>query len=636
MTCLYRITIYNEQNHNCLNGEMRMLEEDRKTAKLGDFTTDRRVGMIALIGIVAGTGGVAAGWVLLRLISLVNNFAYYRIWSVRILPAGGATAPTGHLPLWTVFIPMLGALIIGLMARYGSEKIRGHGIPEALEAIILGNSRLNLKIAILKPISSAISIGTGGPFGAEGPIIMTGGAIGSLFAQLFELTDMERKTLLVAGACAGMTAVFGTPIAAILLAVELLLFELKPRSFLPVAVACITAAVERQYVLTPAPLFPYIGGATIDPLHALGWVGLGLAAGFGSAVLTLLVYAVEDGFLKLPIHWMWWPVLGGAVVGIGGLIDPRALGVGYPDIAKMLAGGLLGASALRLMVVKGVIWSVALGSGTSGGVLAPLLIIGGGLGAVLSSFLPSSDPGFWAVLGMSAMMGGTMRAPLTASLFAVELTGNHEILLPVVTACLASYAVTVLFMKRSILTEKLARRGHHLTREYGVDLAALARVQDIMSTNVETLAANMTVGDAIDFFLEPAHRHRAYPVADDQARLIGLVSRPDILNWIGAAVPRTLPLCEALNNRPLVVARLDETVSTIAIRMLRNDAPRIPVVDTDAQRLIGIVSRADITKLRWREYEAETIRESHFIRRRNSQEFFQNSVVFGPIKSEVP
>jgi CIC family chloride channel protein len=589
-----------------------MLEEDQKAAKLGDFTTDRRVGIITLMGIVAGTGGVAAGWILLRLISLVNNLVYYRIWSIRILPPGGVTASTGHLPLWTVSVPMLGALIIGLMARYGTEKIRGHGIPEALEAIILGNSRLNLKTAILKPISSAISIGTGGPFGAEGPIIMTGGAIGSLFGQLFELTDMERKTLLVAGACAGMTAVFGTPVAAILLAVELLLFELKPRSFLPVAVACITAAIERQYVLTPTPLFPYTGGVITDPLHAFGWVGLGLAAGFGSALLTLLVYAVEDGFLKLPVHWMWWPVLGGAVVGIGGLIDPRALGVGYPDIAKMLSGGLVGASALRLMVVKGVIWSVALGSGTSGGVLAPLLIIGGGLGAVLSPYLPSSDPGFWAVLGMSAMMGGTMRAPLTASLFAVELTGNHEILLPVVTACLASYAVTVLFMKRSILTEKLARRGHHLTREYSVDLAALARVQDIMTANVETLEADLTLGDAIDFFLEPIHRHRAYPIVDSDKRFIGLLSRADILGWIGSAAPRTLPLRKALEDRAIVIARPGETVSTVAIRMLAKNAPRIPVVDLGTRRLLGIVSRGDIMKLRWQEYRAETVRQGHF------------------------
>lgn len=594
--------------------------------RLGDFTTTHRVAMISLMGVVAGTGGVAAGWVLLRLISIVNNLVYYGVWSTRVRPAGGFIMPSGHLALWTVLIPMLGALIIGLMARYGTEKIRGHGIPEALEAIILGSSRINLKTAILKPISSAISIGTGGPFGAEGPIIMTGGAIGSLFAQLFELTDMERKTLLVAGACAGMTAVFGTPVAAILLAVELLLFELKPRSFLPVAVACITAAVERRYLLTPAPLFPYTGGVTIDPLHAAGWVGVGLIIGFASALLTLLVYAAEDGFLKLPVHWMWWPVLGGAVVGIGGLIDPRALGVGYPDIAQMLTGGLVGASALRLMLVKSVIWSVALGSGTSGGVLAPLLIIGGGLGAVLAPYLPVSDPGFWAVLGMSAMMGGTMRAPLTASLFAVELTGNHEILLPVITASAASYAITVLFMKRSILTEKLARRGHHLTREYSVDLAALARVRDIMTTEVETMEADLTIGSAIDFFLTPTHRHRAYPVVNTQKQLIGLVSRVDILSWIGAKSPPTQSLYEALKGRPVVIASPGETVSTVAVRMLVRDSARIPVIDPETQRLVGILSRADVMKLRWREFEAETIRKSHIFSRKKSRSMVLESI----------
>ena len=572
--------------------------------KLGDFTTRPRVLTIAAMGVVAGTGGVAAGWVLLHLIALVTSAAYLGHFAI----VGNAPA---HLPLWSVLVPVAGGLAIGLMARYGSDKIRGHGIPEALEAIILGGSRMGLKVAILKPISSAISIGTGGPFGAEGPIIMTGGAIGSLFAQLFALTDMERKTLLVAGACAGMTAVFGTPVAAMLLAVELLLFEFKPRSFLPVAVACITAAIERRYVLTQAPLFPFTGSVAVDPLHGLGWVGLGIVAGFGSVLLTTMVYAAEDWFARQKLHWMWWPSIGGLVVGFGGLIDPRALGVGYPDIAQMLAGSLAGFSALRLMAVKSVIWSVALGSGTSGGVLAPLLIIGGGLGAVLAPWLPAAAPGFWAVLGMAAMMGGTMRAPLTATLFAVELTGNHHVLLPVITACMASYAVTVLVMKRSILTEKLARRGHHITREYSVDLASLARVREIMATPVETLDVGMTVGEAIDFFLDPAHRHRAYPVVDKEQRLAGLVSRADILEWIGAITPRTRLLSDALTETITPTASPNETVSVVAVRMMARQAPRIPVIDPRTQKLVGIISRGDLIKLHWREFEAETVREAH-------------------------
>ncbi len=597
--------------------------DDHTLTKLGDFTTDRRVFVPMAMGLVAGTGGVAAGWVLLRLIALTNNISYYGIWSTRLLPPGGAFPPGGHPALWTILIPIAGALIIGLMARYGTEKIRGHGIPEALEAIMLGGSRLDLKTAILKPVSSAISIGTGGPFGAEGPIIMTGGAIGSLFAQCFEITDMERKTLLVAGACAGMTAVFGTPVAAILLAVELLLFELKPRSVLPVAIACITAALERRYLLTPAPLFPFTGGVVIDPAHALGWIGLGLLAGLGSALLTQMVYAAEDGFLKLPLHWMWWPMLGAVVVGIGGVFDPRALGVGYPDIAGMLAGTLAGGGALRLMLVKGVIWSVALGSGTSGGVLAPLLIIGGALGAVLGPYFPSSSPGFWAVIGMAAMMGGTMRAPFTATLFAVELTGNHLILLPVLTACMASYSVTVLLMKRSILTEKLARRGHHLSREYIVDPLTVTRAWEIMNTPAETLSGTMSIGDAIAFFLQDEHRHRAYPVTDATNQLNGLVSRADILAWIGAETSRDRLLRDALRGRPVVTAQPGEMAGTVATRMLTEDAARIPVVDPKTGGLLGMISRADLMKIRHRELTAETTRRAYFLRGARRQAILQ-------------
>ncbi|CAG4918453.1 unnamed protein product [Acidocella sp. C78] len=584
--------------------------------RLGDFTTDRGIFRLIGFGACAGLFGVVAGWTLLRMIGLINDLVYYGVWSTRMLAPGGAQAG-GHPGLWTILVPAGGAVLIGLMARYGSEKIRGHGIPEAIEAILLGGARLDLLVAILKPISSAISIGTGGPFGAEGPIIMTGGAAASLMAQCFTLTDAERKTLLVAGACAGMTAVFGTPVAAILLAVELLLFELKPRSIIPVGTACITAAILRRFCMTPAPLFPYAGGVIVDPLHALGWLGLGLAAGFGSALLTVLVYAAEDGFNKLPVHWMWWPALGGLVVGIGGMADPAALGVGYPDIARLLAGALAGGAAIRLVLVKGVIWSVALGSGTSGGVLAPLLIIGGALGAVLAPVMPHAAPGFWAVLGMAAMMGGTMRAPLTSTLFAVELTGNHLILLPVLTASMASMAVTVLLMKRSILTEKIARRGHHLTREYSIDPLAVTRIRDIMATRVDTLGADLPIGAAIERFLSHAAAHRAFPVTEPDGVVLGLVSRADILDWIGDEVRRDLPLRAMIAGRKVVTAAPDEMADAIAVRMLTRNAPRIPVVDTDG-RLLGLVSRADLLRVHQRVMLAETRRERFFSFRRRA------------------
>ncbi len=366
---------------------------------LRDFTTDARVLLIAAIAVVVAAVGLGAGVALMDLIRLATNLAYFGRFTLQDLKL--ADTPLG---LWAVLVPVGGALVIGLMARYGSEKIRGHGIPEAIEAILLGRSRLDAKVAILKPLSSAISIGTGGPFGAEGPIIMTGGAIGSLIAQALPVSDAERKTLLVAGAAAGMTTVFGTPIAAIMLAVELLLFEWTPRSFIPVAVAAIVAEVGRTMLHLPSPLFPFLGGMEISLAGLLGWVAIGLCAGLLSGLLTQLVYACEDGFLKLPIHWMWWPMIGGLAVGLGGLIEPNALGVGYDNIARLLDGHVLATAALLLLVVKAIIWSVALGSGTSGGVLAPLLIMGGAMGAVLSGFFPAADPGFWALLATRRRM----------------------------------------------------------------------------------------------------------------------------------------------------------------------------------------------------------------------------------------
>jgi CIC family chloride channel protein len=344
--------------------------------ELADFSTNRRVLLLSAMSLAIGAFSALVAYVLIWLIAAITNLAFYHRFSAApALPQGN------HLGYWVVVVPVVGALIIGLMARFGSEKIRGHGIPEALEAILLGRSRISPKVAILKPLSSAISIGTGGPFGAEGPIIMTGGAFGSIFAQLFYLSAAERKTLLVAGAAAGMSAVFATPVAAVLLAVELLLFEWKPRSFIPVAVASIIASVLRIPLLGAGPIFPVVPHAPSSGVELAFAAVIGILAGFGSGLLTMLVYAFEDLFQKLPFHWMWWPAIGAVFVGVGGLIEPRVLGVGYDTIHSLLRGELVGAAIIGLLAAKALVWSIALGSGTSGGVLAPLLIMGGALGA---------------------------------------------------------------------------------------------------------------------------------------------------------------------------------------------------------------------------------------------------------------
>ncbi|HTJ03656.1 MAG TPA: chloride channel protein [Methylovirgula sp.] len=562
-------------------------------SRLGDFTTDPRVLVIAGIAVVVATVAMFAGIGLIKLIQLVTNVAYFGKFTF-------ANLKIEHSPLglWMVLIPVIGSLIVGLMARYGSEKIRGHGIPEAIEAILLGRSRLDVKVAILKPLSSAIVIGTGGPFGAEGPIIMTGGALGSLIAQMLPVSDSERKTLLVAGAAAGMTTVFGTPIAAIMLAVELLLFEWTPRSFIPVAVASVVAAVERSLLHMPNPLFPFAGSVDISLPAFGGWVLIGIVSGLLSVLLTQLVYACEDGFMKLPIHWMWWPLLGGLVVGVGGLIDPSALGVGYDNIADMLQGHVLAQAALVLLLVKAVIWSVALGSGTSGGVLAPLLIMGGAVGTALAAYLPGGSTGFWALLAMAATMGGTMRSPLTATFFAVELTGNTHILLPLIAACGAAHAVTVLLMRRSILTEKVARRGHHLVREYRVDPFALARVREVMTTVVETVPDSMTLHGAAAFLTNPATAHPSFPVVDADKKVVGVIDPPTVLRWRRMGVHRKTTLGQLLAGSKLVFAYPDEYLDSLADRLATVNIAHLPVVSREDDRLVGYIGWKDLMRVR--------------------------------------
>ncbi len=584
-----------------------MAATDRARRVPGDFTTTPRVLLLVALALVVGSLGVFAAWVLLDLIGFFTNLVYFGKLSVALRPINLRLLGTA-----SVAVPVAGGLVIGVMARFGSEKIRGHGIPEAIEAILLGRSRLDPRVAVLKPLSSAISIGTGGPFGAEGPIIMTGGALGSLLAQALPVSDAERKTLLVAGAAAGMTAVFGTPIAALMLAVELLLFEWTPQSFIPVAAAAVTADLERGLLPLAAPLFPFHGAAAVTPLGAVAWVGIGLACGLLSGLLTRLVYGWEDGFLRLPLHWMWWPAIGGLAVGLGGLADPRVLGVGYDDIARMLGGQVPPRAALVLLVVKAAVWSIALGSGTSGGVLAPLLIIGGAMGSALAPFLPAAGPGFWALLAMAATMGGTMRSPLTATFFAVELTGDTHVLLPVVTACVSAHLCTVLLMRRSILTEKIARRGHHLTREYRVDPFALTRVAEVMTRAVETLPGAMTLQQVAARLADPANRHPSFPVVDGEDRVLGIVDPPRVIGWRRAGLARGTTLGELLAGETPEVAHPEEYLEAVADRMMAAGLAHLAVVDRAGARLVGYLGWRDLLAARTRAEAASRERAAFY------------------------
>lgn len=579
---------------------------ERVEDRLADFTRDRRILLLSFMALIIGTLSAVIAKLLVLLIAIFTNITFYQRFSTEFV-----SPSNNHLGALVILAPVVGGLIIGFMARYGSEKIRGHGIPEALEAILFGRSRMEAKVAVLKPLSSAISIGTGGPFGAEGPIIMTGGAIGSLFAQMFHLSAAERKTLLVAGAAGGMSAIFNSPVAAVLLAVELLLFEWRPRSFIPVAIASAVAAVLRVPLLGSGAIFP------THPHQALGGEGLliafivGISAGLASGLLTAIVYACEDLFTKLPIHWMWWPAIGGLFVGIGGWLDPRVLGVGYDTIHSLLRGELIGAAVLGLVIGKALVWSLSLGSGTSGGVLAPLLIMGGALGAIEARFIPIGDAGLWAMVCMAAMMGGTMRSPLTAMIFTLELTHDLDVLPALLISCIAAHAVTVLLLRRSILTEKVARRGYHVSREYSVDPLAVLRVGEVMDQHPPTITASLKVADLSDRIARRDPKlvgRQGTLIVDEEDNLAGIITRGDLVRAM-EQLPENATVLEA-GTRNLIIAYPDEILHEAVTRMVRNDIGRLPVVERhNPRKLIGYLGRASVMTARLRRLEEEQDRE---------------------------
>jgi H+/Cl- antiporter ClcA len=580
---------------------------DPSLEKLGDFTTTPRVLWIAFLAVGIGLVSAFIALALLRLIGLFTNLFFFGRWSTAMV-----SPAANRLGLWEVLVPIGGALVIGVMARYGSERIRGHGIPEAIEAILINGSRVEPKVAILKPLSSAISIGSGGPFGAEGPIIMTGGAFGSMIAQLFHLSSVERKTLLVAGAAGGMSATFASPVAAVLLAVELLLFEWKPRSLIPVALASVTAGAARRYILGLGPLFPVPPHPVfIGPEGLLGCVVAGVLAGALSALLTAAVYAAEDLFALLPIHWMWWPALGGLAIGLGGLIFPQALGVGYDTIGALLQGDVPRNMILGILLVKSVIWAVSLGSGTSGGVLAPLLMMGGALGGLESAFLPHEGAGFWPLVSMGAILGGTMRSPFTGVIFALELTHDINMLVPLLLAVTIAHGFTVLTLRRSILTEKVARRGFHLSREYTVDPLEILMVREVMRTNIIALPAKSTRAE-LAATMQPDHDHRGqflFPVVEDDQTLAGVITRTHLHEIEQDGLAGTRPMGELANRDPQV-AFAGEPLRAVVYRMAETGFTRMPVVESEqSRRLVGMVALDDLLRARSRSLEEERRRE---------------------------
>jgi CIC family chloride channel protein len=590
---------------------------DTSEWSLGDFTTTSALLRLVPLGVAVGALGAGVSLALLDMIGFFTNLFYYQRLSVHLSSPSANT-----LGAIALVIPVGGGLVVGLMARFGSEQIRGHGIPEAMENILINGSKVQPRLAVLKPISSAVSIGTGGPFGAEGPIILTGGAVGSIVGQLFRLTAAQRRALLVAGAAAGMSAVFGTPVAATLFGVELLAFEFKPRSMVLIGLAAATADGLRMFMasaglVAPQPLFPVPGHPPLGGPVLFGAAVIGLATGLGAWVMTQAVYRCEDLFKKLTghLHWMWWPIGGGLVIGLGGLVDSRALGVGYDTIHLELLGKLGLGALLLLFFVKMVIWAAGLGSGTSGGILAPILMMGAAIGGVLGHVLPGASVGVFALVGMAGSLAGVTRSPFTAIVFAFELTHDENSLLALLVAATVAHLVSVLVLKRSILTEKVARRGFHVMREYAVDPLEATFVREVMDTDVYTVEPAGSIADLYAALPEGSaeRRQRLYPVLDPGGALVGLLPWSAVL----AARSNGARRVEEVMIPPTAVAHPDEILRSVADRMAALGLGVLPVVDrADTSRLDGLVTQFDLLEARQKLLEEERHAERVLVLRR--------------------
>ncbi|GMV83295.1 MAG: chloride channel protein [Planctomycetota bacterium] len=553
---------------------------------------DRRTVYVAALATLLAVAAALLAQALTALIALITNVCYFG--SISAIPV----SPAGHtLGAFALLIPIMGAVAVGLMARYGSKAIRGHGIPEAMEQILTNESRIPPRMTFLKPISAAISIGTGGPFGAEGPIIASGGALGSWLGQRLTVSTEERKTLLAAGAAAGMAATFGSPLAAVLLSVELLLFELHARSLIPVALACVTAAGLRMHWEGVEPVFgmPALEASGLAALCV--YTGVGACAGLAAVAVTRAVYGLEDLFERLPLHWMWWPALGAVVVGSVGLLAPRTLGVGYDNISDILALRFTLPALLTLCGLKFVSWLVSLSSGTSGGTLAPLFTVGGGLGASLglgaAALWPGAgvDPRAAALVGMAALFAGASRAVLACIVFAFEITHEPHSLLPLLAGCTAAYLVSCMLMRHTIMTEKIARRGVPVPESYAADPLAKITVLDIASKSLETLNADDSLAAARKRLTDARLTHQGFPVLNAKGALVGVLTRYEVL--ASEADPRTR--LETLIRRPPVVVYHDCLVRQAVDHLLNHGVGRLPVVSREnPARLLGIVTRSDV------------------------------------------
>jgi chloride channel protein, CIC family len=603
--------------------------------RLPEQSARYRIGLIsalaALIGILAGF----IAYALYDLIGLITNLAYYHEWSFHF-----RSPEHTQIGLWIIITPVIGGIIVGFMAKYGSEKIKGHGIPEAMEAVLTSRSRIEAKVAILKPLSAAIAIGTGGPFGAEGPIIQTGGAVGSLIGQIISTTASERKVLLACGAGAGMAATFNTPIAGVILAIELLLFEFRSRSFIPLVIACTLATSVRSVLLGQRSMFT-MGNVNFDALHGLPfYLLLGVLSGVAAICFTKALYWVEDQFERLPIDDLWHPAIGALGLGIIGFFVPRVLGVGYDTISDILNNNLALKVLLLIAIFKALALMISLGSGTSGGLLAPMFMssaaLGGSFAIVVNLIFPSAhlSPGAYALVAMAAVFGAASRATFAFIVFAFEITRDYNAILPLMLVCVIADMIAIHYLPSSIMTEKLARRGLRVPAEYEAGVLQVVRVSEVMRKDVQPIFPEMTVSDLAERMArgEPSFNlTQGLPIIGKDGRLVGVVTQGDLLRALEADPKGKASVLEA-GSRNLIVAYPDESASDALFRMLQNDIGRLPVVSREnPKKMVGYLNRSSILGAWTRQMEEEGVREHGWVKKwRASSEAIKSESPGGP------
>jgi CIC family chloride channel protein len=573
--------------------------------------------MVLVSFLAAGIGLLAGGvaFILYRLIGLFTNLFFFHRWSWEF-----TSARLNHLGLWVIVTPVIGGIIVGFMAKYGSSKIKGHGIPEAMEAVLFNRSRIQPRVAILKPISAAIAIGTGGPFGAEGPIIQTGGAMGSLVGQIFHTTASERKVLLACGAAAGMSATFNTPIAGVILALELLLFEFKSRSFIPMVIASTLATAVHMQLLGKGPMFT-VTAMDFGIPHALPfYLLLGVVCGLAAVGFSKLLYWVEDQFDKLPVDELWWPAIGALGLGIIGYFVPRVLGVGYDTISDILNANLVLKVLLVVMIAKAAALVISLGSGTSGGLLAPMFMssaaMGGAFAMAINWIYPAAhlSPGAFALVAMGAVFGAASRATFAFIIFAFEITRDYNSVLPLMLVSVIATGLAVLIEpKASIMTEKLRRRGLRIHQEYETDILQQVFVHETMDKDVPTIPAELTISELSDRIARndpTVSRHQGLVLLDQEGKLAGVVTRGDVLRSLADDPQGSCTVLEA-GNRRVVVTYPDEVLHEASAKMLRHNVGRLPVVErNDPRKVVGYIGRPGIMAARLRRLDEEGVREA--------------------------